>query len=89
MLIILSLFSPQELGLPDEVCEAALYLVARLTWSLANTFGVELPHPLRFPAGKPYALVMEDGKGRYVEGGMGWMDRGRVRGAPPSYFTAS
>lgn len=53
-----------ELGLPDEVCEAALYLVARVTWSLANTLGVELPHPLRFPAGKPYALVMEDGKGR-------------------------
>ena len=67
--MVCSLFLPSslpssELGLPDEVCEAALYLVARLTWSLAYTFGVKLPHPLRFPAGKPYALIAEDGKGQ-------------------------
>ncbi len=50
----------RDLGLPDEVCEAALYLVARLTWSLANTCHVTLPHPLFFPAGKPYAVIAED-----------------------------
>jgi hypothetical protein len=46
------------------VCETALYLVARLTWSLAETLGMRLPHPLRFPAGKSYALIAEDAQRR-------------------------
>ncbi|EWM24299.1 hypothetical protein Naga_100047g10 [Nannochloropsis gaditana] len=54
----------RELGLPDEVCETALYLVARVTWSLAETLGMRLPHPLRFPAGKSYALIAEDAQRR-------------------------
>lgn len=53
-------------GMPDEVLEAALYLVCRLTSSLSSVLDVTLPHPLSFPPSRTYATVADDQQRGYV-----------------------
>ena len=51
--------SVSALGLPDQVIQAGLHLVARLTDCLATALDITLPHPLHSPPSDCHAAISE------------------------------